>query len=287
MIDSILNGQNPDGGWPYRRGSSWTEPTALCLLALASQGRFDVPFRRGIDWLRSCRRSDGGWPPNPAVEASTWVTALVAHALILAGDRQHAGNAIHWLLEQAGEESSWVHRLRRFLAGVRSDLDYSIDGWPWFPGSAAWVTPTALAVLALERARQAGFERAGIDGRIQQGRRYLLSRVCGDGGWNHGASRALGYESGSYPETTGIALLALHGSPADSLQRSLHLAERQLASCRSTEGQSWLQMALLAHGRQPALVSFQYAPCRDFRDTALAVMASSALAGNFILLGKS
>ena len=287
MIESILSGQNPDGGWPYRQGLSWTEPTALCLLALSAQRRFEDPFRRGIEWLRNCRRLDEGWPPNRLVQASTWVTALVVTPLLLAGHRQYAEEAIHWLLQQTGEESTWVRRLRRWLAGIRTEVDYSINGWPWFPGSAAWVTPTALAILALERARQAGFRQAEIEGRIQQGKRYLLSRVCSDGGWNHGASRALGYESGSYPETTGLAMVALHGSAAPGLQRSLDTAERQLSSCRSSEGQSWLQMGLLAHGRQPGRIPFQPAPCRNLRDIALAIMASSALAGDFILLGKS
>lgn len=287
MIDAILSGQNPDGGWPYRRGVSWTEPTALCLLALASRGRTEDSFQRGIVWLRSARRPGEGWPPQPAVQVSTWVTALVLPVLLLAGDRQFAESAVYWLLRQTGEESTWVRRLRRWLSGERTEVDYSHHGWPWYPGSAAWVTPTALAILALERARQAGFQQAEIGHRIEQGRRYLLSRVCGDGGWNHGASRALGYESGSYPETTGLALVALRGSAAPGLERSLDAAEQQLGSCRSSEGQSWLQMGLLAHGRRPASRLSQPAPCRNLRDQALAVMASSALAGEFILLGKS
>ena len=88
--------------------------------------------------------------------------------------------------------------------------------------------------------------------RIQQGRSFLLARRCRDGGWNHGSTRALGYDSDSYPETTGMALLALHGVSAVPMDDALRVAERHLENCQSQEAASWLTLGLLARGRSPA-----------------------------------
>src|SRR5438876_8270214 len=75
----LLDLQNGDGGWSYRRGGgSWTEPTCYALLALAADGlAASEAARRGARWLSAMRRADGGWPPRETVPESTWVTALV------------------------------------------------------------------------------------------------------------------------------------------------------------------------------------------------------------------
>ena len=91
----------------------------------------------------------------------------------------------------------------------------------------------------------------GSEKRIDQGLSYLLVRMCREGGWNHGSTSALGYDSDSYPETTGLALLALHGVDDPKVAQGLVRGEQQLAVCQSSEGVSWLRLGLGAHGRVP------------------------------------
>src|SRR5579864_8985336 len=74
LVTSLLQAQNPDGGWPYQGGSSWTEPTALSLLALGARPE----CTHGYAWLAARQRPDGGWSPQPPVDQTTWVTSLVA-----------------------------------------------------------------------------------------------------------------------------------------------------------------------------------------------------------------
>ena len=68
--------QNGDGGWAYSRGCSWTEPTVFALLAQSAGTPDRESFQRGVRFLNSIARPDGGWSPQPGVEESTWVTAL-------------------------------------------------------------------------------------------------------------------------------------------------------------------------------------------------------------------
>jgi hypothetical protein len=287
----LVDRQNPDGGWGYRRGGgSWTEPTCYALLALAS----DAPaapdsLRRGIKWLAAQRRAGGGWAPRESVEESTWVTALVL-LLPAAVTRELEGNgadwqsAEAWVLDQTGRESSWVQRLRMRLLGVPADPSQAFDGWPWYPGAAAWVTPTALTILALEKlARQESGARANsVRERIAQGRSFLLARRCRDGGWNHGSTRALGYDSDSYPETTGTALLALHDADAAEMEDALRVAERHLDNCQSQEAASWLTLGLLARGRNPAPTAL--AGHGGTTEIALHALAGAARAGRNLFL---
>lgn len=246
LVETLRAAQNPDGGWGYRQGVSWTEPTVFALLALRQRRPDRKTMARGMAWLARCRRPEGGWAPHPSVRESTWVTAPAVALLAGSGEESVAGG-VRWLLAQSGAESAWPYRLMRRLRGAPAPPGGGATGWSWFPGTAGWVAPTALTVLALEAAGR-GVPAAAE--RIAMGRRFLLARICPDGGWNYGPPRVLGYDAPSYPETTGLALLALHGETSPRIARALAKAERDLERPLSAQAFAWLTLALAAHGRK-------------------------------------
>jgi hypothetical protein len=248
-VTAIEAAQNTDGGWPYYKGqTSWTEPTVFALLSeLAVGGAETDTVRKGIRWLRATQNHDGGWGPQPGVGPSTWVTALAGllPRSLIGDDPGKAGTK--WLLEQTGEESTVVFRVRQWMMGNRV-IDGGADrGWPWFPGTAAWVMPTAISILALKKIQLIRPEQP-VRERIDAGRHFLVSHACKEGGWNHGSTHALGYEAKPYPETTGVALLALKGVNSPAVEAGLNVAEHFLRD-PNCAGRSWLRLALTAHGR--------------------------------------
>jgi len=190
--------------------------------------------------------------------------------------------AVEWLLQQSGRESGFWFRLRQLLLGVPAEERTSYAGWPFYPGTAAWVSPTALTVLALEKHLDGPRSRE-VRARLEAGREYLLAKRCHDGGWNYGSARVLGYAANSCPETTGLALLALHGVSPARLGGSLRFAERMYRECRSAEGLAWLRLALLAHGRQPGPCPAE-PPRRTVPEMALWVLAEAAAGGGSLLV---
>jgi hypothetical protein len=282
-VASIASLQNRDGGWPYRKGGrSSTEPTVLALMAQSVYKGNPQSIEHGLAWLRSTQRQDGGWPPQAQVSQSTWVTAMVAlvprDAL---GISRHA-QAIDWLMGQTGREASLAYKLRNELLGEGGGVIGKHEGWPFFPGAAAWVTPSAISILALEKARR--YQMAGgIPQRIEIGQQFLMDRVCQDGGWNYGRANVLGVEADSYPETTGQALLALHGVPPARLEKPLAAAQAQAARCQSAEGLSWLQLGLQAHGIAAAGPA-KALPFRHVADASLGILARTALNGRNLFL---
>jgi hypothetical protein len=283
-IERLVNGQNRDGGWPYARGLSWTEPTVYAILALLTAGESEAS-RRGLRWLSVTQRPDGGWPPQASIDESAWVTAAAACIPPnLLGEESHR-RAIHWLAGTTGEESSLTYRAREWLLGNPRQAEEEFPGWPWIPGTAAWVSPTALAMLALQKECSRRPD-SRLQQRIDEGRKYLLVRMCREGGWNHGSVRALGYESNAYPETTGMALLALRGVRSPKVDTSLVLARRFLGECRSVDACNWLRFGLLAHGQLPE----GYCPPeglkpRTLLETSLDLLATAAVNKRAALFG--
>ena len=249
-IELLVSKQNRDGGWPYVRGRSWTEPTAYAVLALLAAEKME-PARRGLEWIHSSQLPDGGWPPQTGIDESTWVTALVSLL-----PPEHLGYAVHaraikWILGSTGRESTMLYRIRERLLGNHQPPEAEFPGWPWVPGAAAWVGPTAVAILALKKENRRK-DSPAIRKRIDEGQRFLLTRMCPEGGWNHGSVRTLGYESHPYPETTGMGLTALRGVTSPKVERALTVAKAFLTDCRSADALNWLRLGLVAHGQLPA-----------------------------------
>lgn len=282
-VASIIRLQNHDGGWPYRKGgSSWTEPTVFALLAQSAESGDAQSVERGMAWLRAAQRQDGGWPPCPSVTQSTWVTAMAALLPAEQLGRARHTNAINWLMGQTGQETSFAYRLRSELIGNGAETGETHRGWPFFPGAAAWVTPTAFGVLALEKVRRPGATNA-VEQRILVGREFLLDRICKDGGWNYGRSSVLGVDAPSYPETTGQALLALNQVRSAKLDQALTAAQDEARACQSSEAMSWLQLGLQAHGKVLAPPAKRL-ECRHLVDSALSILAQTALRGRNVFL---
>jgi hypothetical protein len=256
-VELIEAAQNADGGWPYEPSrASWTEPSVFALLSSlspgSSPGMSQGAVRRGLEWLKASQNSDGGWSPQPKIGPSTWVTALAALLpMPLLGEATHQ-RCMKWLLEQTGQESTLVHRIRQWMLGNQNLGVGAERGWPWYPGAAAWVMPTAISLLALKKV-QAARPSDAVKERISGGTQYLLLHSCKEGGWNHGSTHALGYESSAYPETTGVALLALRGVKAPEVERGIAQAEKFFQEVNPA-GAAWLRLGLLAQGRPaPAL----------------------------------
>ena len=276
MMQGFRSTQNPDGGWSYRKGSSWTEPTVYALLA-------GLADERALDWLRATQRPDGGWPPRPSVPQSTWVTSMVALLPPESIGAERHAQAVRWLVKNSGMETTPLWRLKKLIqTGHLPDAD-APSGWSWIPGTSAWVTPTCLGILALQKElrRKPSPE---LQERIETARAFLLLRECGGGGWNHGSQKALGVDADPYPETTGQALLALRGADPAKLQSSFVAAQRMARNCRPPAGAAWLRLGLMAHGRKVAGARSAALPCRTFPDAALVSIADAAERGANVFL---
>jgi hypothetical protein len=285
LQQQILTAQNSDGGWPYLAGRSWTEPTAMALLACHAYTHADEPRNsatahacaRGLSWLATTQRADGGWAPNNQVDASTSVTSLAALALLRASRYQdQAEKAVSWTQRQVYSDRLTLGLLLSRLTG--QPPAHAPGSVPWYPETAGWVIPTSLSVVALQQAGQI-WKTSQFLATVRQSQAYLLSRRCSDGGWNHGGSNTRSESAGSYPETTGIALIALSSLPPDQVSAPVAVGQALLTNPESLEGLSWLQMGLLANRKvAPDPVSCRLQP-RNSRDAALRLLALAAREG--------
>jgi hypothetical protein len=281
-VSLLLSKQNRDGGWAYVRGASWTEPTVYAVLALLGAGE-NTSAQRGLDWLRRRQLPDGGWPPQTGFDESSWVTALAA---LVPPDHLGAEpheRAIDWLLGATGEECTAVFRLRRWLLG-QSPQRPEPAGWPWVKGTAAWVVPTSLAMLALDKENLRRPSQA-IRDRLADGRRFLMERMCVSGGWNHGSVRVYGVDGLAYPETTGVALAAIRGVRGPAADRAIAAAQRFLNDCRSADALNWLRLGLLAHGQLPAGFTPPPLACRTLLETSMDMLVAETQRGREVLWG--
>jgi hypothetical protein len=216
--DFLLHAQNADGGWGYRLGGmSYVEPTAAVLRVLSDP----TARARGRDFLLALQHADGGWGIAARDAESGWMTAWAVYALADFSDARDAvARGAQWLLATEGQrltDSSARQTIRTLFR-----IDSALTGWPWQRGDAAWVHPTALALLALVA--------AGVrdHARVREGVAYLFDRACPDGGWNVGNPWMLDKKIPATIQDTAIALLALRAVEATEDEGRMTKALRYL-----------------------------------------------------------
>jgi hypothetical protein len=242
-LEFLRSSQNADGGWGYFPAKeSWLEPTVYATLALARDPAAADRVRRAWRLVSSWQNPDGGWRPCAIATTSGWSTALaVTLAEVLGNYGAAADRGGQWLLSSSGAESSLLNRvlLRLHLSGMEREVKDA--GWPWRPGTSAWVEPTAHSLVALKKLEHRKPQPI-ISNRVQEGERMLLEVRCVDGGWNYGARRTLSIELPSYAETSALALIGLRQrAPAEAFAHARTAFARKDTS---PLGRAWLRIAL-------------------------------------------
>ena len=245
----LKESQNADGGWGYFPGKrSWLEPTAYTLLALHQEAG-TANWDKGWNMMRQWQREDGAWRPTSCVEDAHWATALAITLHCVRGVYDgHFRNGVDWLLDSAGVEGRLLDRMISYVTKVSpTGHDLRYRGWPWRPGTASWIEPTAHSLVALKKAAPQ-IPGALLKRRIILGEGMILRRRCTDGGWNYGSKEALGVQLPSYPETTALALLGLQGNRDAELGPALARAKRLYDDRQSPLGSALLKVSLRAYG---------------------------------------
>lgn len=220
-VEFLDAAQNSDGGWGYKIGGmSFVEPTAAVILALSQDAEMTAQVQRARAYLQNLQHADGGWGIAAMDDESGWMTAWAVWALA-ESDVGAARRGAEWLLQIP------IFRVttQADLSGIEKILkiDASVAGWPWQPGDASWVFPSALALLALDAVGMQSHARA------QEGVQYLLDRAIAEGGWNVGNPYMV---SGNFPptvENTALALraLAVYGVENDVTQRGINYLQQE------------------------------------------------------------
>ena len=127
------------------------------------------------------------------------------------------------------------------------DHDTTLVGWPWAAGTYSWIEPTAYAIMALRATGNNGHPR------VREAVRLVLDRALPDGGWNYGNRSVFGKKLRAFPATTGIALTALAGEPADpSVPAALEYLESELHRVRAPLSIAWGLTGMRAWNAMPA-----------------------------------
>lgn len=195
-VDFLVAAQNPDGGWPFRRGvESGNDTTGAALLALAGQRVPSGVIEHAVTYLRDQQTEDGLWCTwqtsdySPAADVVAHVhAALREHAAQLPMDR-----AGRWLVQQWRAAGRWSASWYRGLPYATAEIARAIaphpvarkavdalaatqnpdGGWSPEPGEESLPSSTGLALSVLHMS----------DDRRRRGLGYLLASQRPDGTW--------------------------------------------------------------------------------------------------------
>ena len=291
IITTLLENQNPDGGWGAVRGKrSNTESTSLAVTALKAMPEITVAEnrKRGIDWLLRRQNKDHSWPLNETAQEGSWTTALAITALSdNAENSERVLAAARWLLEQEGSKPGILAEIVLWATGKSgvNKLNKDLIGWSWVPNSFSWVEPTSYALIAIKklRARLAG---TNVDERIRQADAMIYDRVCNGGGWNYGNSRVLDYALWPYPDITAVALIAMQDHAREKAnQDSLQVLSKIARETDSGLALCWAAICLNVYAQDNS--GFQVQIEKRFAATAFLGESKSLALAVIALNGKT
>ena len=255
------------------------EPTVYAMLALQGRPEGRAAAERAWRLLLSWQTSDGSWRPGATVQDGTWVTALGVLAACDLNRLEGAGTrGIGWLMDMSGEESRWTVRVMSYFHFLKTDVNVNHRGWPWRPGTSAWIEPTALTILALKKSMEHKRDHS-IAARVRDGEELILSRRDRDGGWNSGNPSVLKYDLPSYPETTALALIGLQGRSQQELAVPAETTRRFYEGCKSSLAKAWLAIAFRCYGEQEAADAGEFTGNPDILLCAIQALGSAG--GNY------
>ena len=161
LLDELLRRRlSGGGGWGHRGMQFGTEATALALLALHSGA---IVTREGTSPLIARQRADGLWSAvGDSTGVTFWATALAVNTLsILGAEPATYVDSVEALIRSRPMEASWLVSLKFRFLDRHVRFDPRKYGWPWVPETVSWVAPTAMVLIALERAKRRGLVGGG------------------------------------------------------------------------------------------------------------------------------
>jgi hypothetical protein len=246
-LQELRRRELPRGGWSFS-GSPQMSLETTCLATFSVLAEQPSSAAHVIRPLLNAQFSDGSWPSFIGDREPSWTTALVICALNSANDLSGARKrGLSWLLKTNGREANWFWRWKFKLADRAVRFDPDRYGWPWLPGSASWVIPTAFSIIAIKQFTACN--RLDIsERRIRLGVDMLLDRVCVGGGWNSGNTVVYGVPLQAHAEATAIALLALQDEGrTPAIRDSLGWLKRRSSSIESAESLAWCILSLFVY----------------------------------------
>jgi prenyltransferase beta subunit len=212
-IDYLISAQHKSGGWGYQTGHQpIVESTATVLLAIRDERSASDSFQRGLSWLLDCQHEDGGWGINENDSESGWQTAwaiMVLKQSTQSSERMH--KAVDWLTSVP----TYAVSKDEFSVSTfpkRDSLDALV--WPWLPGQAGWLEPTALAVLALYDVSDSALAVS----RIKVALEYFSHYRTPGGGWNIGNTSQLDTIIIPRAYHTALVLMAMEAVAPQNIQ---------------------------------------------------------------------
>ena len=244
LVEELIRRRLPGwDGWSHRGTQFGAEPTALALLALNSGA---IVVKEGAAPLTARQAVDGLWSAvGVGTGPSFWATALAINTLsTLGAEPATFADSVEALIRSRPMEASWLVSLKFRFLDRHVQFDPRKYGWPWVPETVSWVAPTAMALIALERARRRGLVRGGeLQRRLRLGAEMLLDRACPGGRWNAGNAMVYGVPLRPHVDTTALALLALRPLHHLSIVRNSLKWLLRNVECPSAFSLAWLILA--------------------------------------------